>query len=1460
MKRYLFILLALLSARVFAQSGSFILSKYTANTYWNDSLFPTPANGKLYAYPLADTGGNTWTNQLLSVFKFSPSDYDGHCFDSIQMHGSFVADTPINNTFNYYFGLNPLSGYRQTNPMRRYAFSLHGKTDTAYTTFTPKTGPGSGSDTEICFFIIPGSGDNQTTAIVRNEGYHVMNCNVMNTLRKHGDVYVFVKPNEDARAIRVQPLPLKKMVTDIFPTDSYLNQFLISNYRHEGINYLIECVAAIRELKRKYKKVFLLGCSQGGYATLYAALEAEPDGALIASGYSVNLDDNYLQFGNVAQKFAQLPFLLKKDSVKQRIAEQKTSYYFAWPTNDSPIYQAENQNHYTENYFSSANPLSNVQYLYTYANHAFPPCPFIDSFVRQVKFKSKAFFLDTLNACLYDSMVRQVQFIGQPPFSCNLYRDNILVGTFTNLPANAQCTFYQEGHYQLRDIVDANGNSGIWSDLIPYKKYPKAGLQIQSATFDCDSAFTMVQCAFTGTPPYHLDTYRKDSSGVFQWLHSAAYSGNTAIITLGNGEYRFDLQDATACEVLQDSLVVNEYPLQYSFLGEQYDCTQHKAAFSFALQGKAPYTLTFLKNGTVYTVQEWSDTVTWLLDNGYYVLIEVADSNNCAISINQAISIQYDSLSVSSTPPLYACERNESSIDFHLDGNAPFVLHYLYNNMPLATTLGNDTTLYYPNGDWQLIDVVDQTGCVSVFNTPVYQFNFDTFRVVMAQPVFACDSNKTLVHFDFSGNAPFSVDYLANGNPQQFTTNGTPADWYLSNGQYLFQQITDGMGCHLDTNQAYTFNYTPLAATVTQQEFDCDSNKYRVTFALTGNMPWQIHYHNATGNYTTSTLQSAPALWFDNGNWVLDSVTDATACQVALSMPLNISYSAIQAAISYQAYNCDSDRHEVVLALNGNAPWIVSYVKAGPIPVIFLDTTYNPLPHYYLPQGTWTFQQVSDVTGCVANLSATVVNNAQPLTYQQTLQQYDCDSNQLKLSYSFTGDGPWQFIYRNNQTGILDTLQSVSPGLTFYLSNGEYTLLETRDTKCSFVLNDTLEVQFTPLQSLLGPAEIDCDSGMYAVELISQGGLLPYRYAYTYNSINDTLLSYQDTSRLYLPNGAYFFHRVLDSLQCTVPYNQSYTAEYHPFEFDSLTSRYLCAKDSTRIDFYIPHQHPLHLQYSKNGITDSLLIDQNLQFLVGNGTYQWIALIDSLGCRQDIQKTMVIDNHPIRLDTVYTETDCANRIHQYHFNLQGQSPWTLSYNYQHVPDTAQFNSAATTWPVSPGVYYLAELSDSTGCRLPIGRQDSLSPFLAGGASLQWNNNELIALPDGYRYAWYYNQQLIDSTQSNRLSTRGAGKYQVAVLDPAGCQYLSNTLDNQYTTLVEAYPVPLSNILNVLINEPFGRYWDYMLTDMTGKKLLAGTVTRPYLALALEHLQAGVYHLLVVFENDPQQHVLRLIKY
>lgn len=329
-----------------------------------------------------------------------------------------------------------------------------------------------------------------------------------------------------------------------------------------------------------------------------------------------------------------------------------------------------------------------------------------------------------------------------------------------------------------------------------------------------------------------------------------------------------------------------------------------------------------------------------------------------------------------------------------------------------------------------------------------------------------------------------------------------------------------------------------------------------------------------------------------------------------------------------------------------------------------------------------------------------------------------------------------------------------------------------------------------------------------------------------------------------------------------MPINFAFNAQYTPLEFDTLTSRYLCASDSTEIKYVFAGQWPVDMLYRKNGgslETFNLLSGEASS--VTNGAYYFSHLRDNAGCVDSVKLNKLIDNQPIQFQIDSITPDCELKLHEITLSTRGTSPWYLFYNYENQTDTLLLSDTLTRWKTSPGDYNFLYVRDADGCDLNIAQRDTLPPFIGFSPHLETDFKAVQVQASDLRHAWYYNELLIDTSSKTSIPVRGDGTYYVVITDSAGCRYTSDSLLFDYPDQISLYPNPAGEQVTVLVQENYGEFWNYQLTDSRGFTVTEGFVETPLKTLDIGHLSTGTYTIRITFSIDggKNKKILRLLK-
>jgi hypothetical protein len=1062
-----------------------------------------------------------------------------------------------------------------------------------------------------------------------------------------------------------------------------------------------------------------------------------------------------------------------------------------------------------------------------------------------------------------------------PLYDCNSNSSNI---TYT-LTGNAPYTIYytkdgvantfiattntatqniSNGSYNLISITDATNCTKSINNAFVVNFTPLAAA-ITNNIYICDSNKAKINFTLQGNAPYNIAYTQNGQANTYttsQATSSQYYS---------NGKYVFGtVTDATGCTTTISNNAnqsINYNVLSESHTAPLYDCNSNSSNITYTLTGNAPYTIYYTKDGVANTFIATTNTAIQNITNGSYNLISISDATNCTKSINDAFVVNNTPLAAAITNNIYNCDSNKAKIDYTLQGNAPYNIAYTQNGQANTYTTSQATSSqYYNNGSYVFGTVTDATGCTTTITNNANQaINYNVLSESHTAPLYDCNSNSSNITYTLTGNAPYTIYYTKDGVANTFIATTNTAIQNISNGSYNLISISDATNCEQQINNAFVVNFTPLAAAITQNYYSCDSNKYKVSFNLSGNKPFIINYLKDNINYQLITNNNIFDWYLTNGNYWISSITDNTNCSVIMNIPYPVNFTPISATLLNEYYNCDSNKILSTLNVIGNAPFTFNYSTISPIPSTNNLVTTNNLNTISFSNGTHIINTLSDLTGCVISLNHIVVNNYIQLTSQITSKSHICDSNKVKVEMYHTGASPWKIYIRNIDFGNSYLHISSTNMDEIYLPTGNYVIDSIKDLNCKISKNDTIIVSFPKLNAMAFQSAVSCDSQKNVVTVNVLAGKPPFIINYTINSqsfsqtIDNNVLSIYYFGNLFVGN-------VTDSVGCEVLINNIFTSNYMPFIYNGYTTSYSCLKDSTALIIDVTHQIPVFLYYQNAAlIIDSFEINNNKSIFVNNGLYNLFFLKDSVGCIEMLDIPIEINNNPVNFVLDSVKTNCELAKFEYSITLQGKSPWEMYYNRNNIFDSVTINTSNYKWALPSGNYYIVSIKDSNLCEKQILWTDTLKDFNTITPVLTTDKKYLTATKTNYTYLWYKDGIAIDTTVDSKILSRGNGNYQVILKDSNGCLYPSINMILDYPETVNVFPNPMQNFTTIVVNTRLPQRWDYSIIDVWGNRVLYGEEENQTKLLDIRFLAKGVYTLIVNTKLDNQKYITKLVK-
>ena len=880
--------------------------------------------------------------------------------------------------------------------------------------------------------------------------------------------------------------------------------------------------------------------------------------------------------------------------------------------------------------------------------------------------------------------------------------------------------------------------------------------------------------------------------------------------------------------------------------------------------GSPPYSFNLVRDSLIVSnhISNSNNDTFVVFESGNYEIRNVLDANNVQ-------GFSSDRLNVLKSPQVsgginfknYICDSSLTMYDLISTGQSPWVWHFLKDNVQDSLLISNDSIhVNLSNGDYVFTTIIDSNNCI--FNLlDTFSINNSNLSVTLTAPIYNCDSNKTHLQVNMTGNGPWMLVYTYNGINQQYTTAQNQSDLYLPNGTYQFISVQDATGCNAMINAVYTFTYQTLQASMSIPMYNCDSNKTEIEYSLQGNSPFTLQYTQDSQAQQALYASSNPTAYYSNGQYDFQTITDATGCIDTLNQNYTWNFDTISVTLTAPMYNCDSNKTHLQMNLTGNGPWIVGYLNT----ITGLPYTVSSIQNIkdiYFSNGIYQVTNVTDQTQCQSVINQIITNLYSPLTFQKLNESFNCDSNKIKIDYQFGGDSPWTILIKDLITGITNSYVYNQNNVSLYFETGHYSVVSVSDIKCGMPINDTFLINFPSIQATLSPFYVNCDSGKYETNIQINSGLKPFKLKYSKDNLTTEYNTSSFNSTLILPNSIYYFDYISDSTGCKFPLNISFQADYIPFKYNSLTSTYNCAKDSTAIDFDLNGKDSISLVYNKNGLQlDTLLIQNLTNWITTNGDYILNYMYDKEGCVDTLNINLSVNNQKNTMLIDRILTNCGSKIYELDFIASGASPWTLYYNNLNNLDSILINSSISTQLFSNGIFNFLEAKDLNGCKYRLDSVVVLQPFLNFTPFLQTNFIELFVQQSNNRYNWFQNNNIIDTISMHSIKVKGDGEYYVAIIDSAGCTSESNKLNIEFPELISLYPNPALKATSLLVDADFDDFWSYSILNMTGKLIEKQVVHQKHKLLDISNLATGSYNIVVEFNRNKkkEKQILRLIK-
>jgi hypothetical protein len=428
------------------------------------------------------------------------------------------------------------------------------------------------------------------------------------------------------------------------------------------------------------------------------------------------------------------------------------------------------------------------------------------------------------------------------------------------------------------------------------------------------------------------------------------------------------------------------------------------------------------------------------------------------------------------TTTINVCEgTNPVNVPVRVQGDNPWTVRFTVNGVDRFQTIGigapSGSIVNLPvtgllNGANSIIirGVEDGDGCsnLNINSNAIVNVNpAPSIGFVGVDPEICVGGVGTLT-VEVNGVGPWTFGHTQNGIPQppitvgQFNQRG-PAQFNIPvspSGTTIFAltSVTDGnipvcAGQVIGNPRIVTVNPLPTASLITPPTTICEGQPVTLQAFVTGRGPWTIGY-TANGQGQTPVIVGNSTdprnghivSWTvrptQTTTYALTTVSDgsspaSTCTNSALGVPTVVTVNPNPTA----AFNspspvsvCQGNPLRLPIVLTGNGPWFVTYQISGFGPAqtkqISLGLPSQTTGEFVIEETLLGNSQISilsvtDRFGCTSNpsgigSSVAVIVSAAPSAVLSGGQQIGCLGQPLNLQVTFTGTGPWDLVYREN--------------------------------------------------------------------------------------------------------------------------------------------------------------------------------------------------------------------------------------------------------------------------------------------------------------------------------------------------------------------------------------------------------------------------------------------------------------
>lgn len=740
--------------------------------------------------------------------------------------------------------------------------------------------------------------------------------------------------------------------------------------------------------------------------------------------------------------------------------------------------------------------------------------------------------------CTGESVDLQIEFNGSDDYTFVYTVNGIPQPAITATGPNYTLNVTPPGNtttYVLT-TVSSSGCTGTASGNHVVNTTPIPTAFINGTPVICSGQNISIQVSFSGTAPwtfvYSLNGNDEDpiTTSSSPYIISGTYNSTTTLelVSVATG---------ICAGTTSGIAVVTVLPSVTGVLtsGNTAVCVGESDTLEFTFTGTGPYTFIYTENG-VAQAPITTNLSTYLIPitpsaTTTYVLTSVAGSGcpNGSASGTYIVGV--------ATPPtaiFISADTlcGDTPILVNFTGTAPWTFAYSGNGVPVDTiTTSTNPFQLIVNPDtitiYKLMFVTSGScgGTVSADSVVM----FPNPSVVLTGGGQICQNGAgTDLVFTFTGTAPWTVTYTANGNSMTATSATSPLLVPINPTTgtiYTLVEISDALCTDTAVGQVIVFVFTPANAQLIGSNVFCDSANTSITVEFTGTGPFII-------NYTINGVAQLPDTTFDD----------------PYIIPVNVNTTTTYQLTSIESPGCDGiiSGPPAIITVNYAPTYANLNLTCNPALgnyVVTFDVLGTTLPLTSTGGNTGTFTgnqwtsdpipqvldysfSFEDANGCgIVTVSGTSTCNCTTEAGTMNLTLINACENEIATAVyngGFFNDGndtllyvlhqnpalPLGVIYDWNSTPSFGIQPGMVLGTTYYISAiaGDISMAGLVDTSdiCLKVAQGTPVIFHGAPAAVLSPALDTVCQGVPATLTLNFTGTAPFAFTYSVDNVPQT--------------------------------------------------------------------------------------------------------------------------------------------------------------------------------------------------------------------------------------------------------------------------------------------------------------------------------------------------------------------